>query len=41
VARVLADLGIPPRAIALDVRRETDTRGDRIPSPLILSWRAQ
>jgi hypothetical protein len=41
VARVLADLGIPSRAIALDVRRETDTRGDRIPSPLILSWRAQ
>ena len=41
VARLLADLGIPPRAIALDVRREADTRSDRIPSPLILSWRAQ
>jgi hypothetical protein len=40
VARVLADLGIAPRAIALDVRRETDTRGDRIPAPLVLSWRA-
>ncbi len=41
VARVLVDLGIAPRAIALDVRREPDTRSDRIPSPLILSWRAQ
>jgi hypothetical protein len=41
VARVLADLGIAPRAIALDVRREADTRSDRIPAPLILSWRAQ
>jgi hypothetical protein len=41
VARLLADLGIPPRAIALDVRREADVRSDRIPSPLILSWRAQ
>ena len=40
VARMLADLGIAPRAIALDVRRETDTRSDRIPAPLVLSWRA-
>jgi len=39
VARVFADLGIAPHAIALDVRREANTRSDHIPAPLILSWR--